>query len=748
MENLDVLLSGLNPPQRQAVSTQAEHALILAGAGSGKTKVLVHRIAWLLQQGASPSSILAVTFTNKAANEMRERIEKITRLSASRLWIGTFHGLCHRILRQYWQEAGLPNNFQILDAHEQTRLIKRLLKEAHIDEKQISPQQAAYFINSCKEAGLRAKAVVPENYNPKQQLLLKIYMEYEQLCARSGVIDFTELLLRVVELLQNKEDIRQAFQARFQSILVDEFQDTNNLQYRWLKLLAEPTAKIFVVGDDDQSIYGWRGANIENIQQFSRDFPGTELIRLEQNYRSTGTILSAANALIGKNDGRLGKTLWTEQGDGQPIRVYQSFNDMDEARFVAHDIQCLLKEGHSEKDIAILYRSNAQSRILEQTLVQFQISYKIYGGVRFFDRAEIKDLLAYLQLIHNRHVDPAFLRVVNVPGRYIGDKTIAQIQIFSNENQLSLWQATETLLAQSLFTPRTKNALTEFMALVNQLDEEGKPFPLSSLIQLVMGKTKLAEYYQLIEPGEKGRMRGENLDELVHAARSFKPPIDSDNNASDLAHFLADAVLESEPQNNENAPSVHLMTLHAAKGLEFPFVFIVGMEEGLFPHSRSLYETNQLEEERRLCYVGITRAKQQLTLTCSEKRWFQGKEIQPEPSRFLSEIPEELFEAIHLKSQVKQPMASSFTSSATNSYRNYNNSIASTNFSSSPSPKPTRASSSNGYFKLGQRVFHEKFGTGTILNCEGEGPKSRVEIRFDRAGNKWLSLEYAQLKAV
>ncbi|MBI4356724.1 MAG: UvrD-helicase domain-containing protein [Gammaproteobacteria bacterium] len=647
MSDAHILLSSLNPPQHQAVITSAQHALILAGAGSGKTKVLVHRMAWLLVQGVSPNALLAVTFTNKAAEEMRERIEAITQLPTHRIWLGTFHGLCHRMLRQYTHEAGLSPHFQILDARDQLRLIKRLLKEARLDEKQVPPHSAAYFINMQKEAGIRSHRVTLEKHTYKEQALVSLYGAYERTCEKSELVDFTELLLRTLELLEKNPLVCQHLQSRFHHLLVDEFQDTNTLQYRWLKCLAGKENNLFAVGDDDQSIYGWRGANIENIVKFNRDFPHAEIIRLEQNYRSTKVILSAANALIRKNTARLGKTLWTLQNQGSPIRFYQAFNETDEARFIAEAIQSLHREGHSYNDMSVLYRSNAQSRILEQTFTECSIPYSVRGGLQFFARAEIKDVLGYLQLIVNRHNDSGFLRVVNVPSRQIGDKTLNTLQIFAKENSCSLWQATRSTLEQSRWSPRTHMALSEFINFIDALDKNIVELSLSLQIQTVIHRTALVAYYQNAEPGEKGRMRADNLNELIYAS-STKRFSDKNHSLSPLAHFLSEVALQSETQDLESESpkkeAVHLMTVHAAKGLEFAFVFVSGLEDRLFPHAKSLEDPRLLEEERRLCYVALTRAKQRLFLTCSTKRWFAGKTIEARPSQFLFEIPFELFE--------------------------------------------------------------------------------------------------------
>ncbi len=714
------IISSLNDAQRLAVSAPEQAMLVLAGAGSGKTRVLVHRIAWHIQvNGIAAHNILAVTFTNKAASEMRGRVESLLKISARSMWIGTFHGLAHRLLRRHARQARLPETFQVMDSDDQLRVIKRLIKNLNIDDSKWPPKQVQWFINAQKDEGIRARHIPEDNGDVYQQQMVKLYKAYEQVCDRSGLVDFGELLLRAHELLRDNEDLLDFYQQRFRHVLVDEFQDTNTIQYAWLRLLTEGRDNLFVVGDDDQSIYGWRGAKVENIQLFQQHYPNHQLIKLEQNYRSTGHILKAANAVIAQNDARIGKQLWTESGDGEPVSLYAAFNEQDEAYFVVEKIRQWVNEGGLRRDIAILYRSNAQSRQFEERLMSTATPYRVYGGLRFFERMEIKNALAYLRLMSNRQDDASFERVVNTPTRGIGAKTIDEIRILAREQGCSLWQAAENMIGHSRLTPRAANALKGFMQLIERLDEEARERELFEKVKLVVEKSGLVELYQK-EKGEKGEARIENLEELVNAARLFDYEADNEENLSELDMFLAHAALEAgDSQGDEYEDCVQLMTLHSAKGLEFKRVFLVGMEEGLFPSQQSTDDPARLQEERRLCYVGITRAKEELYLTHAESRRLYGKESYPAPSRFIREIPAEYLQEIRIRAQVSRPVAVS---------------------------KQSTVSGQNAAYSLGQRVRHVKFGEGVVLQVEGEGAQERVQINFQNVGLKWLMLAYAKLE--
>jgi len=719
--NNQSFLDLLNEAQRLAVTAPQGHLLVLAGAGSGKTRVLVHRIAWLIQQeNISPHNILAVTFTNKAAGEMRGRIEELLNIPVYSMWVGTFHGLAHRLLRAHWQDAGLPQAFQILDSDDQYRLIRRVITALNLDETQWPPKKIQWFINGQKDEGLRPHQINDHN-DPYTKTLIRIYQAYEEACLRSGVIDFAELLLKAYELLLKNPHLLEHYQQRFRHVLVDEFQDTNTIQYAWLKLLTGQNSYLMIVGDDDQSIYGWRGAKIENIQRFHKDFSDTTTIRLEQNYRSTGTILAAANALIANNDGRLGKNLWTSGNDGEPISLYAGFNDLDEARFIVDQIQRWLNKGLRRSEIALLYRSNAQSRVLEETLIQAGISYRVYGGLRFFERAEIKDALAYLRLISNRDDDAAFERVVNTPTRGIGEQTVAQLREYARAQAISLWRSANELLEQQAFAARASNALAGFLRLIDQMNNDTNNVTLAEQTEHVLYTSGLFAHFQK-EKGERGQARIENLEELINATRQYT----SDNtDITPLASFLSHVALEAGEHHSENSQDcVQLMTLHSAKGLEFPLVFLCGMEEGLFPHHMSADEPGRLEEERRLCYVGMTRAMQKLYLTYAEVRRLHGSENYHRPSRFIKEIPSELMEEVRLKTQIIRPVN--------------NNSYQQTNHSQTIGDTGLR---------LGQRVTHPTFGEGVILNYEGQGLHARVQVKFSSAGTKWLVAAYAKLQA-
>ena len=726
-DDISLLLNTLNEAQREAVAAPLGQQRVLAGAGSGKTRVLVHRIAWLIQvENASPHSILSVTFTNKAAAEMRVRIEELLGLNPAGMWVGTFHGLAHRLLRAHWQEAGLAEGFSILDSDDQLRLLKRVMRELALDEKRWPVRQAQWFINGQKDEGLR-----PEHIQAGGDLflgtMLQIYSAYEAACARAGAIDFAELLLRALDLWRNNPGLLQHYQNRFQHILVDEFQDTNAVQYAWLRLLAQGGKSLMVVGDDDQSIYGWRGAKIENIQQFSTDFVKTQSIRLEQNYRSTANILKAANALIDNNQGRLGKELWTEDGDGDLINFYSAYNEHDEARYIVECIEQALRKGEVNRDqIAILYRSNAQSRVLEEALLRAAVPYRIYGGQRFFERLEIKNALAYLRLLRSRHDDGAIERVINVPTRGIGEKTIETVRLAAREHDVSLWQAMKILVEQKALPGRASNALQTFMDLIEQLEVQTRDCELHAMAQIVIEQSGLITYHKE-EKGEKGQARIENLEELVSAARTFKQSDEIEEDVSDLVAFLDHAVLEAgDTQADEFTEAVQLMTLHSAKGLEFPIVFIAGMEEGLFPHKMSLEEPGRLEEERRLAYVGITRAMRQLYITCAETRRLYGTETYNKVSRFVREIPAEFLQEVRMNNSVSRP------------YHNQHQVQSSSMFTGTDIPETE--------FKLGQLVEHAVFGEGVILNFEGAGAQARVQVNFVNDGMKWLMVAYAKLQ--
>lgn len=716
-----MILDSLNDAQRDAVASPLGHQLILAGAGSGKTRVLVHRIAWLLQSGLSPANILAVTFTNKAATEMRSRIEELMGVSARVMWVGTFHGLAHRLLRLHWQAAGLPENFQILDSDDQYRLIRRLLVTLNMDEDRWQPKQIQWFINARKDEGLEPQHI-PHYGDINTQTMIRIYQAYEETCKRGGLVDFADLLLKVHRLWMSNPDILTHYQERFRCILVDEFQDTNPIQYAWIRLLAGKNNHVMIVGDDDQSIYGWRGAKVENIHRFCKDFPNATTIRLEQNYRSTGRILKAANALIAHNESRLGKNLWTSGDEGDLITLYAAFNDLDESRYIANRIYDWQKQGRALKDVAILYRSNAQSRVIEEALIQANIPYRIYGGLRFFDRAEIKDALAYLRLIANRDDDAALERVINTPTRGIGDRTIVSIRETAQQHQISLWAAAEKLLTQNFFAARAASALNAFLDLIAVLENDTDNLLLYEQVEHVVHNSGLVEHYRK-EKGEKGLARIENLEELVNAARQF----DSDgekilDNMPKLSAFLAYSALESGETQAEMADDfVQLMTLHSAKGLEFPVVFLGGCEEGLFPHYMTMDSPKEIEEERRLCYVGITRAMQKLYLTYAEVRRLHGKEVYHRPSRFLNEIPKEFLHEVRLKTKVSQPQMASFSGYGAK-------------------PKLTEEAE----YRAGQTVAHHQFGEGVVLQCEGRGEHARVQVRFAKLGTKWLVASFLQ----
>ena len=716
------VLDSLNASQRDAVGASSGNLLILAGAGSGKTRVLVHRIAWYIATGeASPQSILAVTFTNKAAAEMRSRIENLLGQSIRGMWVGTFHGLCHRLLRAHWQDANLPENFQILDSEDQYRTIRRTIRTMMLDESQYPPKEAQWYINAQKDKGLR-----PENINDEGDVttaqMIQIYKIYQQTCERSGAVDFAELLLRTYELFNEKESIRAYYQQRFNHILVDEFQDTNELQYKWLRLLVGNDNTLFAVGDDDQSIYSWRGARVENMQAFERDFKNTKLLKLEQNYRSTTTILNAANKLIGNNSARLGKNLWTDGEEGEPIYIYMAYNETDEARYVVDQIKKAPEQGIIFSEHAILYRVSAQSRVLEEALLRSKIPYRVYGGVRFYERMEIKDALAYVRIATFQDDDVSFERIVNTPTRGIGNKTVEELRTIAKNDNCSLWKAAFHIIEHKLLSARAINSLEEFIRLIKKMSLTASELTLDEQVDGIIKLSGLINHFKK-EKGEKGLARIENLEELVKAASEFEVGDDEElKEMNTMQAFLAHAALESgETQADDKSNCVHLMTLHSAKGLEFPSIYLVGMEEGLFPHQRSSDDLKQLEEERRLCYVGITRAKKTLTLTYTQYRRLHGSDYYPQPSRFINEIPAELLCEIRLGGSVTESL-----------FRN----------------EETKSSGKDGQLTLGQRVSHAKFGEGVILNLEGNGSHMRIQVNFEKAGSKWLVASYANLQSV
>ncbi len=716
------LLAHLNAPQLAAVTLPPQHALILAGAGSGKTRVLTTRIAWLISTGqVGPSGILAVTFTNKAAKEMLTRLAAMLPINTRGMWIGTFHGLCNRLLRAHHHEAGLPAQFQILDAADQLAAIKRLLKALAVDDQKYPPRELMHFINAHKEQGVRAAQA--EAYDRYTSRRIEWYVEYERQCQREGVVDFAELLLRSYELLQRNEPLRQHYRARFRHILVDEFQDTNRLQYAWLKLLAgygstdpQAAACLFAVGDDDQSIYAFRGAEIGNMRDLQREFGLASVIRLEQNYRSQGNILDAANALIRQNRGRLGKNLWTDAGAGEPIRVYAAFSDTDEARRIVDEIAELVRDGVSRQQIALLYRANAQSRVLEHQLFTAGVPYRVHGGLRFFDRQEIRHALAYLRLIVNPDDDTAFARVVNFPTRGIGTRSTEALQEAAHATQSSLYHAAASLSGKSGST------IARFVRLIEELRGETATLPLPELIEHVIDHSGLRQHYL----GERdGQDRLENLDELVNAATVFvsdAATATDENERSDdgrLSSFLAHASLEAgEHQAGDDQEAVQLMTVHSAKGLEFDVVFITGLEQGLFPHENATQERDGIEEERRLMYVAVTRARRRLYLTHAETRLLHGQMRYCLPSLFLDELPAEL---------LQRSRRASGTPRAT----------------STPGGKQQTAGDSG--LHIGQSVRHARFGVGVIVASEGAGEQARVQINFGSGGMKWLALSLARL---
>ncbi len=723
------LIDPLNDAQREAVCAPPGHYLVLAGAGSGKTRVLTHRIGWLMRvEHVPPWAILAVTFTNKAAGEMRARLESLIPGGTQGLTVGTFHGIAHRLLRRHWREAGLPEAFQILDADDQQRLVKRVVAGLGLDEAKFPPRQAAWTINGWKDEGKRPDAIEHRDH-PVTQTFVRIYQAYEEACRRAGLVDFAELLLRAHELWLKNPAVLEHYQQRWRHLLIDEFQDTNTLQYAWIRVLAGSTGQVFAVGDDDQSIYGWRGAKVENMAQFLRDFPGARTIKLEQNYRSTSTILKAANSVIQRNGSRLGKQLWTAGEEGERIALYAAYNEQDEARFVVERIREYIAEHGSAKDCAILYRSNAQSRNFEEQLAQRNIGYRVYGGQRFFERAEVKDALAYLRLAANRHDDAAFERAVNTPPRGIGERTMDALRRRARAQDTSLWEAALAELAGgSELAGRAKNAVKAFLMLIDEMahtfagQSGAEALTLAEQVDHAITRTGLRDHYEKDSRGN-AESRVENLDELVNVASRFERTAeDLEAGLSELSAFLSHASLEAgENQGETWDDCVQLMTLHSAKGLEFPLVFLVGMEEGLFPSQRSVDDEGRLEEERRLAYVGITRAREKLVVTHAESRRMHGTEMLARPSRFLGEMPAALIDEVRPRVHVTRPL-----------YAGRPHEVA-------PSLEEALP------VKLGQRVSHPSFGEGVVVSAEGSGAHTRLQVNFEGAGSKWLVAAYANL---
>ncbi len=725
------ILDGLNEAQRQAVGAPPGNILVLAGAGSGKTRVLAHRVAWHLQaEQTMPHGVLAVTFTNKAAGEMRERIEALLRRPLGGMWIGTFHSIAHRLLRLHRQEARLPEGFQIIDQADQQRLAKRIVVDQGLDENLYPPKEVQRFINANKDAGLRPDHVDLRD-NPRREQMAQLYRAYQQVCERAGLVDFAELLLRAHELFRDNEGVLEHYRGRFRRVLVDEFQDTNRLQYAWLRLLAGRDNHLFAVGDDDQSIYGFRGARMENIQRFEKDFPDASLFRLEQNYRSTTNILNAANALIANNATRLGKNLWSDGAEGDKLELYEAANEYEEAHFVAERIRTARRNGADYRDNAILYRVGAASRVFENVLRQEGMPYRVFGGLRFYDRMEIKDALAYLRLAVFQYDDAAFERIVNTPARDIGQRTLEEVRNRARADNTSLWQGAVSLAggADGDLKPRARAALGKFIELVERMAQDIQDKSLDEAVRLVIKSSGLEKHYQK-EKNEKELDRIENLRELENAAEEFEVNEDVHGELEPLQAFLSQAALEAgEAQAGDQDDAVSLMTLHTSKGLEFPQVFLVSMEDGMFPHQRSLDEPAQLEEERRLCYVGITRAQKQLTLSCARRRRLHGRDVYPLPSRFLRELPQDLLSVGYAAVAALPVSAASLGDAAANG----NGALA--------------GGDKDIPFGLGQRVRHARFGEGTVLNMEGRGEHARIQVNFKDAGAKWLVLAYAKLQA-
>ena len=718
------ILENLNDQQREAVTSEKQNIMVLAGAGSGKTRVLVHKVAWQIEaQQFSPSSIMAVTFTNKAANEMRSRIEELLEHPSPEIWCGTFHSLSHRILRKFHKEANLAPGFTILDSDDQLRIVKRLSKEMNLDDAKFPPRQSQWMINNWKDDGKRSKDVKDKG-NFYTQTVKDLYIKYEQACAHDNLVDFAELILLSYEIIVRNSSIRDYFFKRFDSIMIDEFQDTNTIQYKWLQAIAAPKAKVTAVGDDDQSIYGWRGAKVENVKAFSKDFKDVHIIKLEQNYRSTNKILSAANTVIQNNSDRLGKNLWTESLEGDNLTLYAAFNEQEEARFIASSSKDWMDGGGCYEDIAILYRSNAQSRALEEAFLRASIPYRIYGGLRFYDRLEIKNAVSYLRVIFNNSDNPAFERSISNPTRGVGAKTLEKIRTKSTEDNVTYLKAAATLIDEGQVKGKGATGIKAYLDFILETAQSLDSLNLSEIVENINTDSGLYDFHKK-EPGEKGKTRTENLDELVSAAKDFELSFDADHNKQEIVEqFLDNISLDAgDRQADAHEDAVQLMTLHSAKGLEFKLVFLTGMEESLFPHGRSMESPAQLEEERRLCYVGITRAMQKLYLTYAESRRLHGTDIFNPPSRFLKEIPAELIDEIRPRAQTTTPYARKRSSS-------FNDATSDIGFS------------------LGDKVSHPSFGDGIVLNYEGVGESASIQINFEAVGTKWLMLSFAKLKKV
>ena len=717
------ILNELNDRQRDAVTSEAPSLLVLAGAGSGKTRVLVHRVAWIVEaMQSNPNSVMAVTFTNKAANEMKSRIQELLQSPLADLWCGTFHGLAHRTLKRFYKEANLISTFTVLDAEDQLRVIKRICKDNNLEESSWPAKQIQWQINSWKDAGKRPKNV-DDNKDFYAETVKKIYSQYDEICKKDSLVDFAELLLKSYELLKSNKKVRDFFHRRFRHILIDEFQDTNVIQYAWLNEVASKEASITAVGDDDQSIYGWRGAKVGHLEDFKTKHKHNETIRLEQNYRSTSIILNAANALIENNQARLGKNLWTESNEGEQITLYQAFNEQDEARFVAEIIKSWMDGGELFSDSAVIYRSNAQSRAIEEALLRANIPYRIYGGLRFYDRLEIKNAISYLRIIFNPHDNPAFERSVANPTRGVGAKTLAKIRSLANKHNISYIQASSKMIDENIISGRGANGLKKFLEIILGLCGKIDDISLSEIVGSILEQSGLIQFHEK-EPGEKGKTRKENLEELLSAAKNFEMSFSDDKTNREITEqFLSNVSLDAgDRQADEFDDAVQLMTLHSAKGLEFPLVFMTGLEETLFPHGRSMESSDQLEEERRLCYVGITRAMKKLYLTYAESRRLHGNDIFNPPSRFIKEIPSECIMEIRPKASVTVPYS-----------RNES--------------KPMDFEDQIG-IALGQKVQHPKFGQGIVLNYEGAGESARVQVNFESAGTKWLVLSFANLEVI
>ena len=717
------ILDKLNDDQRNAVTSEKQHLLVLAGAGSGKTRVLVHKIAWQVEAiGINPSAIMAVTFTNKAANEMRSRIESLLKAPMLDSWVGTFHGLSHKLLKRFHNEAGLSSGFSIIDSDDQLRIIKRISKEIGLDEATWPARQSQWQINNWKDDGLRSKNIKVDG-DFYTETVNKIYKEYEDISQRDHLVDFGELLLKSYETLINSKAVKTFFQTRFKSVLIDEFQDTNTIQYKWLQEIASDKSYVTAVGDDDQSIYGWRGAKVEHVNSFSEDFKNTEVVRLEQNYRSTNVILNAANALIGNNKERLGKNLWTEKIDGEQIILYQAYNEQDEARFIADILNDWMNKGGAYSEAAVLYRSNAQSRAIEEALLRVSIPYRIYGGLRFYERLEIKNAIAYLKIIFNNNDNPSFERSISNPTRGVGEKTLAKIRNTAKKYNISYIKASAKLLDEGSISGRGGAGLKDYLEFVAGCNTFIQENLLSELMELIIKETGLYAYHAK-EPGEKGKTRTENLEELITATKNFEQSVTEKKSNEEIAKSYLDIIsLDSgDRQASEHDDAAQLMTMHSAKGLEFKLVLLTGLEESLFPHGRSMESVSQLEEERRLCYVAITRAMEKLYITHAESRRLHGTDTFNPPSRFLREIPKDLIDEIRPRAQTNIPYNRKDFEETKNEFEEEIG------------------------ISLGQKVHHKKFGEGIVLNYEGSSDSARVQVNFDNYGTKWLVMAYANLK--